>query len=297
MTDSAVDIAAQPGRLGPTAAAHVLGVVSLAYRTHSAARRRAHIVSPLAPGDDASDLADLGAGAIDGPQDARTAGLIARACDRVGLDARVLAARDIGLTPLELDVDPNARSRASAARLDLFDGLFDGHQTLIVVRGEDGPLNSGETLFAPPARPLRIALAGFGVVGAGVLSRLAVEPDRFEVVSILVRDPDKPRDTPAPRALLTTEQDRFFDAGPDVVVDVLSSGELGLAVTRRALGAGVAAVSANKQAVVADLAGLSALAAANGTSLSYAAAVGGGCQMIETVREARGARPARAAEA
>ena len=52
-----------------------------------------------------------------------------------------------------------------------------------------------------PGRPLRVALAGCGVVGGGVAARLIGDP-RFELVGVLVRDPDKARDVALPRGLL-----------------------------------------------------------------------------------------------
>ncbi|RZJ77482.1 MAG: homoserine dehydrogenase, partial [Brevundimonas sp.] len=45
---------------------------------------------------------------------------------------------------------------------------------------------------APRLQPLKVAVAGCGVVGGGVLTRLLVDP-RYQVVGVLVRDPSKPR--------------------------------------------------------------------------------------------------------
>jgi homoserine dehydrogenase len=142
---------------------------------------------------------------------------------------------------------------------------------------------------APPVRrrrprPLRVALAGCGVVGGGVLQRLQHRPDEFEVVSVLVRDPARERAGAAP---LTTDPDAFLAAAPDVVVDVLSSAELGARLSERALEAGAHVVSANKQAVVLTHDRLLRAAAEGGGDLLYSAAVGGGAPLVETVRRAR----------
>ena len=143
-----------------------------------------------------------------------------------------------------------------------------------------------------PERPLRVALAGCGVVGGGLLNRLL--PDRrYEVVGVLVRNPGKTRDVAAPADLFTSDVDAWLAQKPDLVLEALSEGEAGHALIRRALEAGVDVVSANKQAVARDPAGLQALAAANGCRVAWSASVGGGAPMIETLRAARAAGPGR----
>lgn len=148
---------------------------------------------------------------------------------------------------------------------------------------------------APPGpvqvpAPLKVALAGCGVVGGGLLSRLL--PDsRFEVVGVLVRDPKKTRDVAAPAELFTNDVDALLAKTPDLVLEALSEGEAGHALIRRALEAGCDVVSANKQAVARDPAGLHLLADANGCRVAWSASVGGGSPMIETLRAARAAGP------
>lgn len=145
-------------------------------------------------------------------------------------------------------------------------------------------------------RPLRVALAGCGVVGGGVLNRLAGDA-RFDVLGVLVRDADKPRD-PAPDArLLMTDPAALLAREPDVLVDALSDPSTGLALTRAALSRGVHVASANKQAVVDDLFPLARQAHRSGVRLGIAACVGGGAPMIETVRAARAHAPIVAIEA
>lgn len=135
-------------------------------------------------------------------------------------------------------------------------------------------------------RPLRVALAGCGVVGGGVLPRLLADP-RFAVVGVLVRDPAKPRDTPIPAGLAVRDPAALLAREPDVLVEAISDSSTGLALIRAALSRGVDVVSANKQAVGSDLPALTDLAAANGARLLYSAGVGGGAPLIETVRRAR----------
>src|SRR5690606_12908015 len=141
-----------------------------------------------------------------------------------------------------------------------------------------------------PARVLRVALAGCGVVGGGVLPRLPADP-RFRVFGVRVRDPGKARDPITPAGLAGSDPGALLAREPDVLVEAISDASTGLALIRAALARGVDVVSANKQAIGTDLAGLTALAAAGGARLLYSASVGGGAPIIETVRRARSYGP------
>ena len=149
-----------------------------------------------------------------------------------------------------------------------------------------GPATLPDRARPVPTRVLRVGLAGCGVVGGGVLSRLLTDP-RFEVVGVLVRDPGKSRDTDIPGGLAVSDPAALLAREPDILVEVISDASTGLALIRAALSRGVDVVSANKQAVGADLPALVALAAASGARLHYSACVGGGAPLIETVRRAR----------
>jgi homoserine dehydrogenase len=171
----------------------------------------------------------------------------------------------------------------------------------------DGLLGRGVVIVAGPetrparpvpasARPLRVALAGCGVVGGGVAARLLADP-RFELVGVLVRDPDRARDVDLARGLLLSDPAALLAREPDVVVEAISEASTGLALIRAALSRGVDVVSANKQAVGTDLSALGALAATSGAALLYSASVGGGAPLIETVRRARAHGPVASIEA
>ena len=139
-----------------------------------------------------------------------------------------------------------------------------------------------------PDAPVRVAIAGCGVVGGGLLARLL--PDtRYEVVGVLVRNPNKVRDVAAPQSLYTADRDALLDLKPDLLVEALSEGGAGYDLIRCALERGIDVASANKQAISRDPAGLQALAKEHGAHLAYSAAVGGGAPMIETLRAARAA--------
>lgn len=192
-------------------------------------------------------------------------------------------------------VQPDALDLAEARRLRVeVRNHADGHRTVI---GPDG---------APPrpvvaTRRLKIAVAGCGVVGGGALARL-LSDRRFEVVGVLVRDPDKSRDVPGISAnalapLLVADAQTLLDRRPDILLEAMSEAEAGYALIRAALQRGVDVASANKQAVSRDPAGLLALAAAHDAKLLWSASIGGGVPMVETLRAARAEAPVIAFEA
>ena len=186
---------------------------------------------------------------VSGPVD----GLAAR-CGQVGLDTVI--------------ADPDAP------------GLV--HEPVVLVPGQVARRAAPEIT---PVR-LRIAIAGCGVVGGGLYLRLTHDP-RFEVVGVLVRSATRLRAPQPLPQLLYTDAENLLATRPDVVIDCLSDGATGLAVTRLALRRGVSVVSANKQAIGATLNDLTALAEANGATFAFSAAVGGGAPVIETLLRAR----------
>ena len=153
-----------------------------------------------------------------------------------------------------------------------------------------GPESSAASSRTTPETPLRVALAGCGVVGGGVLARL-LRDDRFAVVGVLVRTPAKPRDPAVPEGLLLSDPAALLAREPDVLVEAISDAATGLALIRAALSRGIDVVSANKQAIGGDLPALTALARDHRTRLLYSASVGGGAPLIETVRRARDHAP------
>jgi len=140
-----------------------------------------------------------------------------------------------------------------------------------------------------PARPLRIALAGYGHVGQALAARLAGDP-AYRIVSILVRDPARPRAFGPPVAP-TANVDHFLFPEADVLVDVLSCHKTGAALASRCLAMGVHAVSASKRAIAGRYEALTGSARAGAAKLFYGAAVGGAAPVLETVAAARAAEP------
>jgi homoserine dehydrogenase len=135
-------------------------------------------------------------------------------------------------------------------------------------------------------RPVRVAIAGCGVVGGGLYLRLRQDP-RFEIVGVLVRTAARLRAPQPDPGIVTTTLNDVLATRPDVLLDCLSDGEAGLTLTRQALSVGVSVISANKQAIGPTLSDLSDLAQANGATFAYSAAVGGGAPVIETLLRAR----------
>ena len=139
--------------------------------------------------------------------------------------------------------------------------------------------------FAAAPPPLRIALAGYGVVGQALAAKLAGDPD-FELVAILVRDSDRARAF-APPAPLTTDRRAFLAVPADIIVEVTSCDATGALISEHALSRGVHVVSASKRVVSACRTALVEAAQSGGGRLFHSAAVGGGAPVLETVAEAR----------
>ncbi len=140
---------------------------------------------------------------------------------------------------------------------------------------------------------LRVAIAGHGTVGAGVLRHLLDAAEDFEVAGVLVRDVEKHRLHNAESAVLTGErfddlftddEDEFFGRPFDVFIELAGGISPAKGWIERALDAGIDVVSANK-AVLAQHGGeLHFVARSRGARLSYSAAVGGAAPLLEAAQ-------------
>lgn len=146
---------------------------------------------------------------------------------------------------------------------------------------------SGESEGGDKADKIRVGLAGLGTIGEAAALRVLAESDEFSATGALVRDLSKPRNGLLDDIQMHQDIDAFLDAGPEVILDALSDGEAGLTLAEKALDRGVSIISANKQAMAGSLSRLHQAAKDNGAHLCYAASVGGGAPLIETVRRAR----------
>jgi homoserine dehydrogenase len=144
-------------------------------------------------------------------------------------------------------------------------------------------------------RPLAIAVAGLGTVGAGVLTLLgdnaalvAARAGRpIAVTAVSARD--RARDRGVPLAGLRWYEDPVAlaaDSGVDVVVEVIGGSE-GPARTlvEAAIRAGKPVVTANKALLATHGAALAQLAEQRGVPLAFEAAVAGGIPAIKLLRE------------
>jgi homoserine dehydrogenase len=151
-------------------------------------------------------------------------------------------------------------------------------------------------------QPLRVGLAGLGVVGGGVVRALG-ERDRlqaragraFELTAVSARDRSKVRDLDLGKA--RWENDAVALAGaPDIDVFVeLIGGSDGIAkqAVETALAAKKPVVTANKALLAKHGAALARLAESNGVQLAYEAAVAGGIPIVKGLREGLAANGVR----
>jgi len=154
-----------------------------------------------------------------------------------------------------------------------------------------------ETTAPKSPRTIRVALAGCGVVGGGLVrllhdsassiaSRFGV---RFVITSVLVRDTTRDRKLPLDASLFTKDLDAFLAHDADIVVEAVGGDEPARTIAIAALRRGQKLVTANKELIAAHGDTLAELATDNGTSLDFGAAVGGSAPVISTLRDLVGA--------
>jgi homoserine dehydrogenase len=143
-------------------------------------------------------------------------------------------------------------------------------------------------------RTVRVGLLGCGVVGSAVLRLLEAHAEdllrragsRFEVARVAVRDPQRPRDVPAPTEGFTADPAELVaDPGIDVVIETMGGIEPARTLLLGALEGGKAVVTANKELLASHGAELFRSATEHGGSLQFEAAVGGGIPLIRPLAE------------
>jgi homoserine dehydrogenase len=145
------------------------------------------------------------------------------------------------------------------------------------------------------AKPLRIALAGLGTVGAGVIRLIDANADLIarragrplEIVAVSARNRSRDRGIDLTRFAWEDDMTALA-ARPDVdVVVELVGGSDGPALTlaRNAFAAGKGLVTANKAMIAHHGLELAAMAEAAGLPLKFEAAVAGGIPVIKGLRE------------
>ena len=131
-------------------------------------------------------------------------------------------------------------------------------------------------------------MMGLGVVGGGTYRRIKANSERFEMVKIMVRNPQKYILQGYKPEELTTDFDDILAAKPDVFIDVSGPIDPALGFCKTLLGKGVHIVSANKQAIAEGGQELIDFAAKNNAQLMFSSAAGGGMPVLEMCLRERG---------
>ncbi|HEY3133561.1 MAG TPA: homoserine dehydrogenase [Gemmatimonadaceae bacterium] len=158
-------------------------------------------------------------------------------------------------------------------------------------------LFENQRLLSKRQTTIRIALAGCGVVGGGLVrllhesasaiaSRFGV---RFVITKVLVRDTTRDRKLPIDSKLFTNDLELFLAEDADVVIEAVGGQEPARTIAISALRRGRKLITANKELIAAYGESLHALATANETGLDFGAAVGGSAPVISTLRDLVGA--------
>ena len=144
-------------------------------------------------------------------------------------------------------------------------------------------------------KPLRIALAGLGTVGGGVVRLIETNAAlierragrAIEIVAISARDRGKDRGVDLSRYRWEDDMTTFAgDPDIDVVVELVGGSDgPALTLARRALAQGKALVTANKAMIAHHGIELATAAEAAGVALKFEAAVAGGVPVIKGLRE------------
>ena len=156
---------------------------------------------------------------------------------------------------------------------------------------EVGPYADSIALSETDTKPLRVALLGCGTVGGGVYQRLASQPEVFEIAGVGTRNVEQASAAGVPARLITTRLDELIAEPVDVVIELLGGEDPVRTLVLQALRLGRNVVTANKALLANNLSALQSLAASNGVTLRYSAAVGGALPALETIKRARDTAP------
>ncbi|MCR5615514.1 MAG: homoserine dehydrogenase [Saccharofermentans sp.] len=134
---------------------------------------------------------------------------------------------------------------------------------------------------------VNIAILGFGTVGSGVADILAMNRDSIkaksgkDIVLKHVLDIVDFPDSPFADLVTHNADDVFEDPDLQVVIETIGGARIAYEYTKRALSKGISVVTSNKELVSTHGVELLKLAADNGCTYLYEAAVGGGIPIIQ----------------
>lgn len=162
--------------------------------------------------------------------------------------------------------------------------------------GSERPPDATAVPEAPVSgvRPLRIGLAGCGVVG-GALVALAAKQSRRILLEhalaptfpcVLVRDPAGRRPVDLSGSRVTANPAEFLADHYDVIVEAIGGIEPATSLARVALARGIPFITANKAMVAVHGPELARLARQTGAAFRFEAAVAGGVPVVRTLRDA-----------
>ena len=144
-------------------------------------------------------------------------------------------------------------------------------------------------------QPLRVAIAGLGTVGAGVIRLIETNGDLIarrsgrpiEVVAVSARDRTRDRGVDLSRYQWVDDTNALVHAGDaDVVVELIGGSDgPALTLARTSLSAGKSFVTANKAMIAHHGLVLAEAAEAKGVALKFEAAVAGGVPVVKGLRE------------
>src|SRR5580692_5146299 len=148
--------------------------------------------------------------------------------------------------------------------------------------------------------PFRIAIAGLGTVGSGVVKALAARgPElshragrELKIVGVSSRNPQKTLDLGLDLKLFANIPLALASSDADVVVELIG-GDEGIArqLVETALANGKHVVTANKALLAKHGKALAELAEKNGVTLKFEAAAAGGIPIVKALREGLIAQP------
>jgi homoserine dehydrogenase len=143
-------------------------------------------------------------------------------------------------------------------------------------------------------RPLRIAIAGLGTVGAGTVRLLQANREllrqrcgrAIDIVAVSARDRAKDRGVDLGDTAWVEPAEALAETDCDAVVELIGGAEgPALALLRAALARGRAVVTANKALIAHHGGEVAALAEANEVTLGFEAAVAGGIPVVKALRD------------
>ena len=151
------------------------------------------------------------------------------------------------------------------------------------------PEPKAESRESRAERPQRIALLGFGTVGASVARILVERPElanRLQLTHVFNRGVSRKRADWVPSSVVWTDNfDDILSGRPDVVVEVVGGVTPAHEWVGKAIEHGISVVTANKMLLAAHGPELLKAASRKGVRLRFEAAVGGGVPLIHGVRE------------